>query len=167
MTATLATVAAATAALASAGCGGSSTSGTTHSTSSSVSSSSTGGPTAQAPSSPPTATASAGAADTVGAGAGGVSATMLGSTHQPKVGQPWPFHLTVTRSGQPARASVTYEYVFAGQVVARRAHYSFDGHFSDDIIWPASAVGYPLSFRAAIVSEAATINLDYPVQVMR
>ena len=77
-------------------------------------------------------------------------------------GRPWPFHLAVTRGGQPLKASVTYEYVFAGQVVARRAHYSFDGHFSDDIIRPASAVGYPLSFRAAIVSERATIDLRLP-----
>ena len=32
---------------------------------------------------------------------------------------------------------------------------------------PAAAVGYPLTFRAVIVSEGATIDLDYPVQVIR
>jgi hypothetical protein len=163
----MATVALAPTALAGAGCGGSSNSSSTHSTGSSVSSASTGSSTRQLPPSPPTATASAGTGNTVGASAGGVSATMLGSTHQPKVGRPWPFHLAVTRGGQPVKASVTYEYVFAGQVVARRAHYSFDGHFSDDIVWPASAVGHPLSFRAAIFSERATIDLDYPVKVAR
>jgi len=91
---------------------------------------------------------------------------MHGSTHQPKVGQRWPFQFTVTRGGRPARATVTYEFVFGGQVVARREHYAFEGHFTDEIQWPSTAVGYPLEFRAAIVSEGATVNLDYPVRVV-
>ena len=96
-----------------------------------------------------------------------MSATLHGSTHAPKVEQPWPVHFTVTRGGHAVRASVSYEYLFGGQVVARRSHYTFDGHFSDVFKWPASAVGYPLTFRAVIVSEGATINLEYPVQVSR
>ena len=60
---------------------------------------------------------------------------------------------------------MSYEYLFDGQVVARRSHYTFTGHFSDVFMWPSSAVGYPLTFRAVIVSEGATIDLDYPVQV--
>ena len=53
----------------------------------------------------------------------------------------------------------------AGQVVARRSHYNFTGHFSDTFQWPASAVGYPLSLRAVIVSGKTTFNLDYAVRV--
>jgi hypothetical protein len=60
---------------------------------------------------------------------------------------------------------VSYEYLFGGQVVAHRSHYTFTGHFSDIFQWPSSAVGYPLTFRAVIVSEGVTIDLDYPVQV--
>lgn len=90
---------------------------------------------------------------------------MKGATHQPKVGQRWSFHFTVTRAGRPVKAGVTYEFVFNGQVVAHREHYAFVGQFTDNIEWPATAVGYPLEFRAAIVSEGATINLDYPVRV--
>ena len=60
---------------------------------------------------------------------------------------------------------MSYEYLFGGQVVAHRSHYTFTGHFSDIFKWPSSAVGYPLTFRAVIVSDGATINLDYPVQV--
>lgn len=63
------------------------------------------------------------------------------------------------------RASVEYEYLFGGQVVARRSHYTFIGHFSDVFRWPSTAVGYPLTFRAVIVSDDTTINLDYPVRV--
>jgi hypothetical protein len=97
--------------------------------------------------------------------AGGVTATLHAGTHTPTVGRPWPLHLTVTRGGTLAKASVAYEYLFGGQVVAHRSHYIFTGHFSDVFQWPSSAVGYPLTFRAVIVSDGATINLDYPVQV--
>lgn len=63
------------------------------------------------------------------------------------------------------KASVSYEYMFGGAIVAHRSHYTFTGHFSDVFLWPAQAVGYPLTFRAVIVSEGATIDLDYPVRV--
>jgi hypothetical protein len=104
-------------------------------------------------------------AGTVSASAQGVTATLHAGTHHPKVGQAWPIQFTVTRAGRPVRASVSYEYLFGGAVVARRSHYTFIGRFSDIFEWPASAVGYPLMFRAVIVSEGATMNLDYPVQV--
>jgi hypothetical protein len=83
------------------------------------------------------------------------------------VAVPWPIHITVTASGSPAKASVIYEYLFGGQVVAHRSHYTFTGHFADTLNWPASAVGYQLTFRAVVVSGAVTVNLDYPVQVSR
>jgi hypothetical protein len=69
------------------------------------------------------------------------------------------------QGGAPLAASVSYEYLLAGAVVARRSHYVFNGHFSDVFMWPSSAVGYPLTFRAVIARGAVTINLDYAVQV--
>ena len=60
---------------------------------------------------------------------------------------------------------MSYRYLFAGQVVAHRSYYVFTGRFSDTFRWPPSAVGYPLTLRAVIVSEGVTINLDFPVQV--
>jgi hypothetical protein len=104
---------------------------------------------------------------TVLASVAGVIATMHAGTHTPKVNAPWPLRFTVTRGGRPVRASVTYEFLFGGQVVARRSHYNFVGHFSDFAVWPASSVGYPLTFRAAIVAGTANIDLDFPVQVTR
>lgn len=95
----------------------------------------------------------------------GVTATLHAGTHHPKVGRGWPLRFTVTRAGHAARASLSYEYLFNGQVVAHRSHYTFNGRFSDVFRWPSSAVGYPLTFRAVIVSGGATIDLDYPVQV--
>lgn len=117
--------------------------------------------------SPTTVTGTSAAPGVVTGSARGVTATLHAGTHDPKVNVSWPIHLTVTRMGAPARASVSYQYLFAGQVVARRSHYVFVGHFSDAFHWPPSAVGYPLTFRAVIVSGAVTIYLDYPVQVVK
>jgi hypothetical protein len=112
-----------------------------------------------------TSTAMSGAG-VVSGSLGGVTASMRPASHHPKVNVPWPISFTVTREGKAAKASVSYQYLFAGQVVARRSHYTFTGRFSDVFHWPASAVGYPLTFRAVIVSGGVTINLDYPVQVI-
>jgi hypothetical protein len=116
-------------------------------------------------SSQPPAPSTVSAAGIVTGSSHGVTATMHAGTHHPKVGRPWPIRFVVASGGRAVRASVSYEYLFGGQVVAHRSHYTFTGHFSDVFIWPSTAVGYPLTFRAVIVSGAATINLDYPVQV--
>jgi hypothetical protein len=116
------------------------------------------------PSTPAPATSPA-APGVVTASAGAVSATLHAGTHHPRVNRAWPIRFTVTDAGRPARASVSYEYLFGGQVVARRSHYTFTGRFADIFRWPSSAAGYPLTFRAVIVAGGQTIDLDYPVQV--
>ena len=119
------------------------------------------------PAAPSPARAPARGGATVTGSAAGVVASMRAGTHRPRADRPWPVRFTVTRGGREVAASVSYEFLFAGQVVARRSHYTFHGRFSDIVTWPPSAVGYPLTFRAVIVSTPATINLDYPVQVTR
>jgi hypothetical protein len=96
-----------------------------------------------------------------------VTATLHAGTHHPRVGRPWPVRFTVVHTGGPVTATVSYEYLYGTQVVAHRSHYTFVGHFSDTFIWPAAAVGYPLTFRAVVVSGGTTIYLDYPVRVTR
>jgi hypothetical protein len=130
-------------------------------TSTSTGRTSTGASTAPQPS----VSSSTGAAGTVTGSSGGVTATLHAGTHHPRVQRPWPIRFTVSSGGRAARASVSYEYLFGGQVVAHRSHYTFTGHFSDVFKWPSTAVGYPLTFRAVIVSGGRTIDLDYPVQV--
>jgi len=110
---------------------------------------------------------SASAPSFVSATARGVTASMSPHSHHPVAERPWPISFTVTRAGAPVRASVRYEYLFGGQVVARRSHYTFDGRFSDVFRWPDQAVGYPLTFRAVIEAQGVTLSLDYPVQVAR
>ena len=106
-------------------------------------------------------------AATVTRSSGGVTASMHVGTHHPRVNRPWYIQFTVNRGSRAVRASVSYEYLFGGRVVARRSHYNFTGRFSDTFRFPASAVGYPLTFRAVIVSGKVKINLDYAVQVSR
>jgi len=103
----------------------------------------------------------------VKASAGSVTATLRAGTHKPKVNAAWPIHFTVTEGSSPAKAHVSYEYLFGGNVVAKRSHYAFAGTFSDVFRWPPSSVGYPLTFRAVIVAGGHTLYLDYPVQVKR
>lgn len=103
----------------------------------------------------------------VTATSGTVTASMNAAGHSPRVGVSWPVRLVVKSNDKAAKAEVRYEYMFGGQVVAHRSHYRFTGGFHDTFNWPASAVGYPLTFRAVILSEGVTLNLDYPVQVRR
>lgn len=141
-------------------CGGSSKPSTTKSSSSTEQRSSTTSTSAAV-------TGTLTAPGVVSATTAGVSATLHASTHHPKVGAGWPISFTVGRAGQPLRAKVSYEYLFAGNVVAKRSNYAFTGHFSDLFHWPASAVGYPLTFRAVVLAGGQTLYLDYPVQVVR
>ncbi len=83
------------------------------------------------------------------------------------VGRKWPLQITATRSGRAAHATVTYEYLFQGRVVAVRAHYTFTGHFSDALVFPASAVHEPLTFGAVVTAGSATVNLDYAIEVIK
>jgi hypothetical protein len=149
-----------------AACGGSSKPGAgstgTSSTSTSVSTSTTASTSTSG-----AVTGSETAPGVVRATAGGVSATMHASSHSPRVNVPWPVSFVVTKAGAPAQAKVVYEYMFGGSVVAKRSNYTFTGHFDDHFIWPGSAVGYPLTFRAVITAGGQTLFLDYPVKVVR
>lgn len=103
----------------------------------------------------------------VTASAHGLTVTMRAGTHAPRVNAAWPISFSVGRAGTPVRATLTYEYMFGGAVVAKRPHRPFAGHVADVFRWPASSVGYPLTFRAVLVAEGTTFYLDYRVKVAR
>ncbi len=94
--------------------------------------------------------------------------TLTAPNHRPVAGAPWPIVIRVRGPhGEPLRAEVRYQYLFAGAVVARRSHYRFRGTFRDTIRWPARALGIPLTFRAVVTTPLGTRRLDYPVVVRR
>ena len=88
--------------------------------------------------------------------------------HYPQVGHDWRIKITAyTSSGRPLAAEVRYQYLYGGQVVARRSHYRFRGTFRDNIDWPAQAIGYRLTFRSVVKTKLGTRNLDWWVVVRR
>ena len=92
--------------------------------------------------------------------------TLSARTHHPLAGAPWPIVIVARRAaGAPLRATVHYQFLFAGSVVARRSHYRFDGTLHDVLRWPANSEGVPLTFRAIVTTALGTRRLDYPVQV--
>jgi hypothetical protein len=94
--------------------------------------------------------------------------TLIAPGHRPVAGAPWPIVIRAQGPhGEPLRAEVRYQYLFAGAVVARRSHYRFKGVFHDTIRWPARSLGIPLTFRAVVTTPLGTRRLDYPVQVRR
>jgi hypothetical protein len=162
-----------------AACGGSSKSASTSGAKTPTTPSTTGsgqGESATGTTRPPTATTQATATASapsgevspgvVRASGGAITVAMHASTHHPHVNARWPIAFLATDAGRPAKAEVAYEYLFGGQVVAHRSHYRFTGSFHDTFVWPSTAVGYPLTFRAVITSGGVTIDLDYPVQVV-
>jgi hypothetical protein len=106
-------------------------------------------------------------AATVTSSSHGVKATMQVTTHTPRANKAWPIHFTVTKAGKSVKATVTYEWLFGGQVVHRENPHSFNGHLSETFQWPVAAVGQPLTFRAVVAVGKATMNLEYAVKVAR
>jgi hypothetical protein len=100
---------------------------------------------------------------------GPLSATLAPSTHTPKVNAKWPITVTATLQGKPAHASAFYEFLFGGAVVSTQyignnRHYSFTGHFSDQLVFPPSAAGEPLTLDVVIKAAGHTVNLDWSIK---
>ncbi|MGD1051825.1 MAG: hypothetical protein ABR947_12230 [Solirubrobacteraceae bacterium] len=99
---------------------------------------------------------------------GPLSATLLPSTHTPKVNVKWPITVTATLSGKPAHATAFYEFLFGGSVVSTQyvsnnKHFSFTGHFSDKLLFPADSAGEPLTLRVVIKAAGHTVNLNWSI----
>lgn len=100
---------------------------------------------------------------------GPVRGTLRGQNHAPKVNQAWRYSVRVSDgAGHPLSGTVAIEFMYGGQVVGRDTpptHPMRDGRWHDAITFPAPAVEMPLTFRAAVRTQAGSINLDWPVKV--
>ena len=104
----------------------------------------------------------------VKASSGPLSATLLPSTHTPKVNVKWPITVTATLSGKPAHATAIYEFLFGGAVVSTQyvksnKNFSFTGHFSDKLLFPPDSAGEPLTLRVVIRAAGHTVNLNWSI----
>jgi hypothetical protein len=115
-------------------------------------------------------TASA-AADTVHASSGGLAATLRAGTHHPAANAAWWVSVTATLNGRPVQgAHAYYQFVYQGQVVSTsyvkyNRKFTFNGHFSDPLTFPARSEGIALVVRVAITAGGRSVYLPYAVQV--
>lgn len=89
--------------------------------------------------------------------------------HNPKANKKWPITVTArTWSRRALSGRISYEFLFGGQVVARRSNYAFrNGRFSDTIVWPARSVGTRLTFQVVVKTKLGTVRLPYAVVVRK
>jgi hypothetical protein len=110
----------------------------------------------------------ASAATVIKGSSGPLVATLTPSTHTPKINTLVPIAVTATLNGKPAHATAAYQFVFGGAVVSTQyprnnKHYSFTGHFSDKLNFPASSLGFTLTLRVVIKAAGHTVNLNCPI----
>ena len=133
-------------------------------------SSGSGSSAATAPLATTASSAASSAVPSTAAAPASVVAVLHAPGHDPHVGN-WPITVTLTNGGRPIPGHVSYQFLFQGQVVSRQPvrleSPNFVGTFHDTIIWPATSVGYPLTFRVVIQTPFGVKNVDYLVQVRR
>jgi hypothetical protein len=111
------------------------------------------------------ATSMAAAAAVIKGSSGPLTATLTPSTHTPKINTLMPISVTATLNGKPAHATAAYQFLYGGAVVAptqypyNNKHFSFTGHFSDKLNFPASSLGFTLTLRVVIKAAGHTVNL--------
>jgi hypothetical protein len=115
------------------------------------------------------ATSIAAAAAVIKGSSGPLAATLTPSTHTPKINTLMPISVTATLNGKPAHATAAYQFLYGGAVVAptqypyNNKHFSFTGHFSDKLNFPASSLGFTLTLRVVIKAAGRTVNLPCPI----
>jgi hypothetical protein len=100
-----------------------------------------------------------------GALAGGFTARLYPSSHTPKVGA-WPLKVTATRGGLKLSGSVSYRFLFQGQVVSSQPGGSFShGVYRDTLNWPKAAIGHTVTLQVVVRTRYGTNYLDWWIKV--
>ena len=106
--------------------------------------------------------------------AGSLHATLTAATHTPKVGARWGYTVHATAGGKPAAGRLTAQIIDLiggkhpvgfGAKNGNVTNVRFVGTFKDFVIWPKSAVGFPLTFRVTVVAGGVKRVLNYKVTV--
>lgn len=100
--------------------------------------------------------------------AGGFAASLAAPNHHPVANTKWRITVRATRSGRGLSGTVAYRYLSYGTVVGHGVGGSFGrGVYHDAIIWPARAIGHPLTFQVVVRTRYGTDYLNWFVQVRR
>ena len=90
-------------------------------------------------------------------------------THTPKINTNIPIAVSATLSGKPVRgATAKYVFLFSGIPVSTQyprfnKHFTFNGSFKDTLVFPASAVGQPLTVRFVIGAAGHTVSFNWAI----
>jgi hypothetical protein len=102
---------------------------------------------------------------------GPVRGALHGENHSPKVNRNWNYTIIVTNAaGQPLTGTADIEFAFGGQVVGHATPATVkvtNGHWHDNLQFPAQSIGIPLTFRVVVHTAPGSITLDWPVTVSR
>jgi hypothetical protein len=103
-----------------------------------------------------------------GAAAGGFTARLLDTpTHQPRVGR-WSITVTAMRGRQKLSGTVSYQFLYQGQVVSRQPGHGFRrGVYRDTLLWPKRAVGHTITLRIVVRTRYGTDYLNWWIKVRR
>ncbi|HWE09563.1 MAG TPA: hypothetical protein VG325_09415 [Solirubrobacteraceae bacterium] len=98
--------------------------------------------------------------------AGGFTARLVVSTHQPRVGL-WPVTVTATRGRHKLSGDVYYRFLYNGTVVKS---YESGGRFRngvyhDKLNWPKQAVGHTITLQVVVQTKYGTDYLDWWIKV--
>lgn len=82
-------------------------------------------------------------------------------------GRLWPITVTASSTSEaPVNATVSYQFLFGGAVVAsRRGGHMHDGVFHDRLLFPARASGIPLTLRVNVTGAGQTGSVERAVTV--
>jgi hypothetical protein len=103
---------------------------------------------------------------------GPVHATLRGANHAPTAGKRWDYSLRATdASGKPLSGTVETEFVITALGVVGHetppVHRLKHGVLNDNIIYPAAAIGHPITLVTVVRTSAGSVALGWPVSVHR
>jgi len=83
----------------------------------------------------------------------------------------WPITITVTSlAGKPIAATLQMNVLFSGARVGRIDNgktYHFVGRHHENVTWPKTSVGYPLTLQAVVKAKGKTKTLLWAVSVLK
>jgi len=98
-------------------------------------------------------------------------ATFSAPNHHPVVKKNWPITITVTSlAGKPIAATLQMNVLFSGARVGRIDNgktYHFVGRHHENVTWPKTSVGYPLTLQAVVKAKGKTKTLLWAVSVLK
>jgi hypothetical protein len=97
--------------------------------------------------------------------AGGFTAHIYLSTHEPRVGGQ-PIKITATRGRQKLSGNVSYQFFYHGTMVSHKPGRALrNGVCRDRLLWPKDAIGHTITLRVVVKTRYGTDYLNWWIRV--